>query len=826
MKSINIEEIQKYTLAYFNGSQLPTDTWMNKYCLRDLSGNLYDRTPDDMHLRLAKEFSRIEDKYDNPMSENEIFELIKDFKYIVPQGSPMEGIGNNFKYSTLSNCYVITPPKDSYTGILFTEREMIEIYKRRGGVGTALHTLRSKNMPTSSVSEKSSGVVLFAERYSNATREVAQDGRRGALMLALHINHPDSELFIDSKLEQGKITGANISVMIDNAFMDAVGNNGDYELKFEGLAGVDVKTIKAKKLWDKIIHNAWKSAEPGILFWDKILEESPANRYGEEWVEKSTNPCSELPLPPYDSCRLLLLNLYSYVDNPFTEDSTFNIPLFKSHVNKAQRMIDDIIDMEIEKIDRILNKLKTDPDPTDDKSVEINLWNKIRVMARDGRRTGLGITAEGDMLAAMGLIYGTRKATDFSVNVHKLMAVESYKASIQLAKERGCFPIWDIQNDLKSPFIDRILLEFDGETLNDYHKYGRRNIANLTIAPAGTVSIMTQTTSGIEPVFLPYYSRRKKTNDPLLADFKDEVGDTWQTYFVLHDKFKVWYDLNWHKFSLGEISIKRDLETMNPKDLEFVYSQSPYYKATSADVNWEEKVKMQGQIQKWIDHSISVTVNVPEDTTVEVVDMIYRTAYKSGCKGCTIYREGSRSGVLISSKPKEDKFEYVDAAIRGEILECDIYHKQVMKEDMMILVGLKNKKPFEIFAFKNGIGIPERIEKGRIIKRKKRHYSLVAEDKFGKTYTIDNIIDHLEENEQNETRSISTMLRHKIDPVHIVKQIASYATVTSQQKAMERVLKNYVKSEDLGSVCPVCGEAIKHVNGCEYCTVCDWGACM
>jgi ribonucleoside-diphosphate reductase alpha chain len=820
------KEVLASTVEYFNGDKLAASVWVDKYCVKGPKGELMEKNPSDMHKRIAKELARIEEKYPNGKKEKEIFELLDNFKYIVPQGSPMAGIGNNYKIQTLSNCYVIENPHDSYAGVFNTEQEMVQLMKRRGGVGFSIHSLRPREMPTSSVSEKSSGLTLFAERYSNATREVAQDGRRGALMLSCRVDHPDIEDFVGAKLDLKKITGANVSIMITDEFMNAVKQEKEYDLTFIGEKGTIAKTIDAKTIWGKIIQNAHKSAEPGVLFWDTVHRESPAYCYGKEWEETSTNPCSELPLCPYDSCRLLVHNLYSYVENPFTDEAKFNFKLFKEHVAYGQRFMDDIIDLEIEKIDIVLKKIEDDNEPNHLTNVEKNLWLKIKQKALEGRRTGLGITAEGDMLAALGLRYGTPEATDFSELVHKTLAIESYRTSICLAKERGSFLIWDELKDNNSIFVQRILNELSPEDLKLYKKFGRRNIANLTLAPTGSVSLETQTTSGIEPLFLTNYKRRKKVNpedEGVNVDFIDDNGDTWEEFRVFHHKFKVWAEINGYNIE--------ELTSYSDKELSKVIEESPYYKATANDIDWLEKVRMQGKVQKWIDHSISVTVNVPANTTVQTVNDIYTTAWETGCKGMTIYRDGSRSGVMVSDKKEieSDDWGYIDAVKRPKVVSCDIHHITALGKKWVVLMGIdKKNRPYEVFSLKYDKGnedkIPKKYTKGEVIRRKKSIYDLIGIDSEGnKEILLKDIAQAFETaDERASTRRYSLMLRHKIHPRYIVSQINEEpGSIVSFNKAIARTLKRYLSDEDLKTidkVCQNCGSINLAIQ--EKCLIC------
>jgi len=997
------EQAYKETLKYFEGDELATNVFLDKYALKDREGNFYELTPSDMHHRLAKEFARIENNYPNPISEDKIFELLDRFKFIVPGGSPMEGIGNDFKIQSLSNCYVIGNEEDSYGSILKIDEEQVHIMRRRGGVGSDLSHLRPKGAFTTCAAHTSTGVVPFAERYSNSTRETAQDGRRGARMLSLDITHPDAEEFIDSKLELKKITGSNISIRITDEFVDSVLMDRDfyqtfpidksvhelhgkeliegeedhleYDKLYKGNGGY-YKKIKAKKLWNKIIHNAWKSAEPGILFIDHIRRESPSDCYGADWKTVSSNPCfvgetkiltkdgfktiesmmwtknslienkdrrvffnhnnelvsgrvwsngfkpiieltlsngntikctpdhkfmldngsteiaknlincslqsfnnfnvyvskiedkgeikevfdfnldegeshwgiiegviahncGEIPMNAYSSCILLCLNLYSYVNDKFTENSHFNFELFKYHVAIAQRLVDDIVDLEIEQIDKILNKVQSDPESEDTKIREINLWNKIKQKIQEGRRTGLGITAEGDMLAALDLRYGTEEATQFSEELHKIMAVESYKSSINLAKERGCFPIYDFAKESENPFIKRIYKELNKEEQNDLFRFGRRNIANLTIAPTGTTSLMTQTTSGIEPCFQPFYKRRRKINDKSKATFIDEQGDMWEEYKVFHHKFIEWYRIDFYQNTKIQYSYSQVLDFLrNLKDneLQEIFEKSPYYKATSSDVDYIGKVELQGRIQKWIDHSISVTVNMPKEVTEETVSKVYMKAYESGCKGITVYREGSRSGVLISDKKDDnqliDDIIYNHAPKRPKTLKCDVYSMSRGKQAYTIIVGLLDSgKPYEIFALEklSSMEFNEKITKAELRKVKSRTYQLVGFYKEQK-YIVDNIIDHMSDDEKKDTRKYSIQLRHGIHPKYVIEQINEYSNIASFDKVIAKALSNYLGDEKIKGeeTCPNCGGELRYESGCVQCVnpECGWSKCL
>ena len=859
---IKQQDAYKKTLDYFKGDELATNVWLNKYALRDKEGNLLEETPDDMHHRLASELARIEQKYPNPLSEEEIYEILKDFLYLVAQGSPAYGIGNDNFLTSLSNCFVIgnSDGADSYGSIMKADEEQVQLMKRRGGVGQDISHIRPKGALVGNSALTSAGIVPLMERYSNSTREVAQYGRRGALMLSISINHPDAEDFIDAKMTAGKVTGANVSVKITDEFMKAVQEGKDFLQTFpidiepledynEVLAELNygelvqafdkyngkfyVKKINARKLWNKIIHNAWKSAEPGILFWDKITSESPADSYGGEWKTISTNPCGEIPLCPYDSCRLLAINLYSYVIDPFTENAIFDEGLFREHVRIAQRLMDDIVDLEVEKLDKIIAKIESDPEPKSAKYVESHVWQKIKDKAIRGRRTGLGITAEGDMLAALGLKYGTSEATDFSENIHKTMAVESYKSSIEMAKERGAFPDWDYKTEQYNPFINRVLEETvklydkNNNIVTDYIIYGRRNISNLTIAPTGTTSMMTQTTSGIEPVFMPFYKRRKKTDDPSKVSFIDELGDTWEEYNVFHHKFIDWWVVA-SQYQHAPEKAKEILLNCSEEELQKIYEQSPYYKATSNDVDYIEKVKMQGRIQKWIDHSISVTVNMPEDITEKTVSNVYMEAWKNGCKGVTVYREGSRAGVLVSTKEKKkdtDKFKPVQAFKRPQNVPCDIHIVKSKGEPYVVMVGILDGYPYETFAFKTSSST-KFPEKGILSKRKTGWYDLLSEDK--KIIHAENLSSIFEiPDEENVTRLVSGWLRSRGDIKYIVDILnKSKGDITTFSKVLARVLKKYIKDGEKSSEkCPNCGDTLVFEEGCLNCKSCGHSKC-
>lgn len=843
-KTFTYDEAFQRSLEYFKGDELAARVWLNKYALKDSFGNLFENSPDMMHKRIASELARIERKYSNPMSEEEIYELLRDFKYIVPQGSPMTGIGNNFQIASLSNCFVIgnDGPADSYGAIMKIDQEQVQLMKRRGGVGHDLSHIRPGGSPVLNSALTSTGVVPFMERYSNSTREVAQDGRRGALMLSISIKHPDSEKFIDAKLETGKVTGANVSVRIDNEFMKAVAEKKPYVQQYP----VDSdnpgykKEIDSNQLWSKIVHNAWKSAEPGILFWDTITSESVADCYADlGYKTVSTNPCGEIPLCPYDSCRLLAINLYGYVENPFTEESKFNFELFKTHVQKAQRLMDDIIDLEIEKIDAIITKIDKDPENEEIKGVEKKLWEKIRKKAQEGRRTGVGITAEGDMLAALGLTYGTDNAIDFSVEVHKTIAVEAYRSSTMLAKERGPFEIFDIQREKDNPFINRLKNE-DARLYEDMEKYGRRNVSLLTIAPTGTTSLMTQTTSGIEPVFLPVYKRRRKVNPndrDATISFVDEVGDSWEEYNVFHHKFLTWLEVNGYDTD--------EVRTYSDKKVNDIVKKSPYYKATSNDVDWEAKVRMQGLLQKWVDHSISVTINLPNDVKEDLVKKLYLTAWESGCKGVTVYRDGSRSGVLISNDEKKNKDkEGADPSktkpVRPRVLDADILRFMHNNEKWIAFVGLKNEKPYEIFTGRQDdemFPIPRSITKGKIMKNKNEEgdtrYDFQYTDKYGYKNTLGGLSHQFNKEYWNYAKLISGVLRHGMPIPDVLDLVNSLRldsdTINTWTAGVSRALKRYVPNGtkvEGKERCSQCNsQDLVYEEGCLKCNSCGHSKC-
>ena len=833
---------------YFEGDELAARVWATKYALKDSQGNYFELTPDDMHRRIAREIARIERKYKNPMDEQLLFDLMNHFRYLVPQGSPMAGIGNNLQVGSLSNCFVIglKGEPDSYGGIIKIDEEQVQLMKRRGGVGHDLSHLRPKGAEVKNSALTSTGLVPFMERYSNSTREVAQDGRRGALMLTVSVKHPDSEAFVDAKMTEGKITGANVSLKIDDAFMQAAIEGKEYTQQYPIHAEKPKYTqnIDATTFWNKIIHNAWQSAEPGVLFWDTIIRESLPDCYADLGFKTvSTNPCGEIPLCPYDSCRLLAINLYSYVENPFTPNAKFNFSKFKEHVMYAQRMMDDIIDLEMEKIETIIAKIEADPETAEVKATELNLWKKIKDKTSQGRRTGVGTTAEGDMIAAMGLTYGTEEATKFSVEVHKTLALAAYRSSVMLASERGAFPVFDYKREVNNPFMNR-LKEADSELYDLMVKYGRRNIACLTIAPTGTTSILTQTTSGIEPVFLPVYKRRRKVNandKEVRVDFVDESGDAFEEYVVYHPKFITWMNIK-------GIEVK---DNYTQEQIDEIVAKSPYYKATSNDVDWLNKVKMQGAVQKWVDHSISVTINLPNDVSEEMVNKLYVEAWKSGCKGCTVYRDGSRSGVLISLKSEKKKTTENAAPSPADEngfvthkrpieLDADVVRFQNNKEKWIAFIGLIDGKPYEIFTGiaddDEGIFCPKSVSKGKIIKvideNGQKRYDFQFVNKRGFKTTIEGLSEKFNPEFWNYAKLISGVLRYRMPIAQVLKLVGSLEldnqSINTWKVGVERALKKYLPNGEKasGQTCPNCGqESLVYQEGCLICTNCGTSRC-
>ena len=859
----SFEEAFNASLKYFDGDELAARVWVNKYAMKDSFGKIYEKSPEEMHWRIANELARIERKYKNPISAQEVFDLLDHFRYIIPAGSPMTGIGNNHQVASLSNCFVIglDGDADSYGAILRIDEEQVQLMKRRGGVGHDLSHVRPKGSPVNNSALTSTGLVPFMERYSNSTREVAQDGRRGALMLSVSIKHPDSESFIDAKMEEGKVTGANVSVKVTDEFMDAAVNDKPYVQQFpiESKEPLFRKEISAKKLWEKIVHNAWKSAEPGVLFWDTIIRESLPDCYADLGFKTvSTNPCGEIPLCPYDSCRLLSINLFSYVVDPFTTKARFDFEKFKKHVQLAQRLMDDIVDLEMEKIELIMAKIKSDPQNDEVKNSEYHLWEKIKAKSGAGRRTGVGITAEGDMLAAMGLRYGTKAATDFSVEVHKTLALNAYRSSVTMAQERGAFEIFEASREANNPFLLR-MKEEDPQLYEDMVRYGRRNIACLTIAPTGTTSLMTQTTSGIEPVFMPVYTRRRKVNPndtDVHVDYVDEVGDSFEEYIVYHKKFLDWMTVN------GIDSTKKYTQ----EEIDELVKRSPYYKATANDVDWLMKVRMQGAIQKWVDHSISVTVNLPANVDEALVNKLYVEAWKSGCKGCTIYRDGSRSGVMISVSNKDKKDKNNDAAaeekvkdlsiaeeqhehicqpphvveVRPQVLDCDVVRFQNNKDKWVAFVGLLDGYPYEIFTGlqddDEGIVLPKSVTKGKIIKQTNpdgsHRYDFQFENKRGYKTTVEGLSEKFNPEYWNYAKLISGVLRYRMPIDHVIKLVGSLQlkseSINTWKNGVERALKKYVTDGTVasGQTCPVCGqETLVYQEGCLICTNCGASRC-
>lgn len=850
-KIFSYDEAFNASLEYFKGDELAARVWVNKYAMKDSFGNIFERSPEDMHHRIANELFRIESKYPNPVSKDEIFSMLDHFRYIVPAGSPMTGIGNTHQIASLSNCFVIgiEGDSDSYGAILKLDEEQVQLMKRRGGVGHDLSGIRPKGSPVKNSALTSTGIVPFMERYSNSTREVAQDGRRGALMLSISVRHPEAEDFVDAKMVEGKITGANVSVKIDDEFMRCATEERPYHQQFPIDADKPLfeKDIDAAALWKKIVHNAWRSAEPGILFWDTIQRESIPDCYADLGFKTvSTNPCGEIPLCPYDSCRLLAINLYAYVKNPFTSEATFDFELFKRHVQLAQRFMDDIIDLEQEKIDRIIEKVKNDPQNDEVKFTEYHLWEKIKEKTAMGRRTGVGITAEGDMLAALGLRYGTQEATDMAIEVQRTLALSAYRSSTIMARERGAFKVYDAEREKNNPFILRIK-EADPQLYADMVTYGRRNIACLTIAPTGTTSLMTQTTSGIEPVFMPVYKRRRKVNpnDPeVRVDYIDETGDAFEEYIVYHHKFLTWMQVN------GFDTNKK----YSQEEIENLVAQSPYHKATANDVDWLMKVKMQGAIQKWVDHSISVTVNLPNSVDEDLVNRLYVEAWRSGCKGCTIYRDGSRSGVLVSTQKTEKKKKEADAAAennaakqlpvlterRPEVLECDVVRFQNNKEKWVAFVGLLDGHPYEIFTGlqddEEGIVLPKTVTKGRIIKTicpdGTKRYDFQFENKRGYKMTVEGLSEKFNKEYWNYAKLISGVLRYRMPIENVIKLVNSLQleseNINTWKVGVSRALKKYVTdgTEAQGQKCPNCGhESLVYQEGCLICKHCGASRC-
>ena len=840
LKAVKYEDAVAASKEYFQGDELAAQVWVSKYALKDSFGNIYETSPEDMHHRIAGELARIESNYPNPLSESQIFELLDHFRYVIPQGGPMTGIGNNMQVASLSNCFVIghKNPADSYGGIFRMDEEQVQLMKRRGGVGHDLSHIRPSGSPVLNSALTSTGIVPFMERYSNSTREVAQDGRRGALMLSLSIKHPDAENFIDAKLDTNKVTGANVSIKVDDEFMRAAIEGRTYTQQFPIKSDKPkvVKNIDASKLWAKIIHNAWKSAEPGVLFWDTILRESVPDCYADEgFVTVSTNPCGEIPLCPYDSCRLLAINLYSYVEKPFTKEASFNFDLFKEHIHKAMHLMDDIIDLELEKVELIIKKITSDPEDDDVRRVEIELWQKIKDMALKGRRTGLGITAEGDMLAALGLRYGSAKALDFATKVHQTLAVEAYRESVNMARVRGPFKVFNAEKEKNNPMINR-LKAADASLYEDMVKYGRRNIAMLTIAPTGTTSLMSQTTSGIEPVFRPIYKRRRKVNPSdrdVKVSFTDEQGQAFEEYTVFHHKFVEWWRINGYD--------TENLDSLSDEQLDKLVAASPYHKATANDIDWVAKVKMQGAIQKWVDHSISVTVNLPNNVSEELVADVYRTAWECGCKGITVYRDGCRAGVLVEKKSKKESKKCEEATgenRRPKSIPADVVRFKNGSEMWIAFVGLQEGRPYEIFTGKledDAMFIPPKIVKGNIIKVREedgtKRYDFQYTDRYGYTNTIGGISRLFDESFWNYAKLISGVLRYNMPIDKVVALIDGLhlddENINTWKNGVKRALKQYIEDGTRSKgKCPQCGqENMAYQNGCLTCLSCGYSKC-
>jgi ribonucleoside-diphosphate reductase alpha chain len=840
-KAYTYEEALAESTVYFGGDDLAAGVWINKYALKDSEGNIYEKSPDDMHRRIAKELARIELKYKNPMSEEELYDVLKNFEHIIPQGSPMAGIGNELQAGSLSNCFVIgnDGSSDSYGGIMKTDQEQVQLMKRRGGVGHDLSGIRPKGSPVKNSALTSTGIVPFMERFSNSTREVAQDGRRGALMLSISVKHPDSEEFIDAKMDSTKVTGANVSVKITDDFMRSVINGTEFVQQYpiDSDEPKYSKKVDARNIWNKIVHNAWKSAEPGILFWDTVINESVPDCYADQGFKTvSTNPCGEIPLCPYDSCRLLAINLYGYVENPFTPKAKFNAKLFAKHIHIAQRIMDDIIDLEQEKIDRILDKINRDPESEEIKRVERKLWENIREKTELGRRTGIGITAEGDMLAALGYKYGTEEATDFSVDVHKYLAIEAYRSSINLAKERGAFPLYDYNREKNNPFVQRLFDAAEGMEA-DMKKYGRRNIALLTIAPTGTTSMMAQTSSGIEPVFMVSYKRRRKVNPndkSVNVSFVDEVGDSWEEYNVFHHKFVTWLEVNGYDIN--------EVKSYDEHALQELIKKSPYWGAMANDVDWVQKVRMQGAVQKWVDHSISVTVNVPEHVEEKLIGEIYEEAWRSGCKGMTVYRDGSRSGVLVSNDSKEkeadpDEFKETYAPPRPERLDASIVRFQNNKEKWVAVVGILKGRPYEIFSGKaEDFFVANYVEEGFVVKSKtekgKSRYDLEYIDRDGFTQVYRGLSRTFDKEYWNYAKLISGILRHGMPLPFVVDVVSSLSfeteSINTWKTGIVRALKKFIPDgakDAKGTPCPECGDELIYKEGCLACKSCGYSKC-
>lgn len=810
------EQVLAATRKYFDGDELASDVFL-KYCLGN-NGEYYELTPDDMHKRLAKEFARIEAKYPNPLSEEEIYSYLKGFKYIVPQGSPMSAVGNNYQIQTVGNCYVVKPPNDSYGSIHRVDEEITQISKRRGGVGTDISNIRPKGMATKNAAKTTDGIGVFMERFSNSIREVGQHGRRGALMLTINCHHPEIETFINIKRDLRKVTGANISVRWTDEFLEAVEKDQDVELRFPvdpALPRKFSKWVSAKKIWEQFRDCAWECAEPGCQFIDTIWRMGPSDMYP-GWKSESSNPCGEQHMND-DSCRLMLLNLYSFVKNRFLKNAEFDVVLFDKIVQIAQRLMDDLVDLELEKIDLILAKIASDPEPTWEKECETRMWNNFKANCIAGRRTGLGITGLADAIAALGARFGSERSLHITEDIYRRLALAAYASSIQLAKERGCFPICDIDKELEHPFLDRIITNLPLQTQADYKRYGRRNIALTTTAPAGSVSFETQTASGIEPViFLSYKKRRKVNKDSEKIDHVDESGDCWQEYDVFHKPF-----LDWQK-ATGLVNVE----------------DSPYFKSTANEIDWESSVEQQALAQKWVCNAISRTVNLPKDVSKEEVHKIYWKAWKSGCKGITIYREGSRDAVMFQGDGKKQKGIFIptEALKRPEIVDCEIHRPTIQGEKWVCLVGLVDGRPYEVFTgLSDKIVIPRKYEHGKIVKNPRKTdrsiYDLVLGDEDDPIIIKDLIKVFDNPNHAMITRLISLALRHGSGIKYVVEQLLKDETddFTSFSKVVARTLKKYIKDGEKvtsDKVCPACGsDKLAYQSGCVSCTSCDWQKC-
>ena len=834
MKQYTYDEVFKASLEYFNGDELAAGVFVGKYALKDLEGNYHELTPKDMHNRLAREFARIEQKYPNPMSQDEIYDLFKDFRYVVPQGSPMSGIGNNYQIQSISNCFVIESPHDSYAGILHADQQQVQIMKRRGGVGFDISKIRPRGLSCENAARTTDGIELFMDRFSNSCREVAQGGRRGALMLSISVHHPQVIDFIKIKRDLTRVTGANISVRVTDKFMEAVQSGDQYLQQWPvDSDNPEIKNyVDAREIWDALIEGAHASAEPGVLFWDTAKKMTPADVYEDEgFGSTSTNPCGEIILSPGDSCRLMLVNLTSFVSNPWGKGAEFNWGKYAATVRKAQRLMDDMIDLEIEHIDKILTKIDKDPEPDHVKKIEKELWEFIKAQAIRGRRTGLGITGLGDAIAMLDQTYGSEESIKTVEEMYKWLALNSYDESITLAKERGAFPICDVKREQGHPFLERIISELLPERIDDYHTYGRRNIANTTTAPAGSVSCLTQTTSGIEPAFQAMYKRRKKINpndEGASVDFIDDLGDKWTEYTVYHHGFQQWLN-SIHSPDVQDKHTSEELVEI-----------SPYNNSTANEIDWRSKVQLQAAAQKWVCHAISNTTNLPSDIDVETVKDIYKLGWELGCKGITVYRDGSRSGVLVSADDTDQEDNSITtrhAPKRPETLECDIHHTTIRGERWIVLVGLLDNKPYEVMGGRADlVEIPRRYSKGFLTKRSYKttsnKYDLtfgLSEDEKGSIKDVVSVFDNPDNS--GYTRAISTSLRHGVPVQFLVEQMHKdkESSMFSFSKSVARCLKKYIEdgSKASVSVCTNCGseDTIIYQEGCQTCTACGFGAC-